>query len=109
MGNPRKSVDKHSDIGTPVSANSAPGLAAGAMAHCRHLADGGPPMAIQGSCLCGTVRYEIGAPFTAMLSCHCSMCRKHHGAPFATYANTASSGFRWTSGERTGSFRIQYA
>ena len=39
-------------------------------------------MAIQGSCLCGTVRYEIGAPFTAMLSCHCSMCRKHHGAPF---------------------------
>jgi hypothetical protein len=57
-------------------------------------------MAIQGSCLCGTVRYEITAPFTAMLSCHCSMCRKHHGAPFATYANTALSGFRWTSGER---------
>ena len=58
-------------------------------------------MAIQGSCLCGTVRYEISAPFTAMLSCHCSMCRKHHGAPFATYANTALSGFRWTSGEPT--------
>ena len=58
-------------------------------------------MAIQGSCLCGTVRYEVSAPFTAMLSCHCSMCRKHHGAPFATYANTALSGFRWTSGEPT--------
>jgi hypothetical protein len=58
-------------------------------------------MAIRGSCLCGTVRYEIVAPFTAMLSCHCSMCRKHHGAPFATYANTTLSGFRWTSGELT--------
>jgi hypothetical protein len=58
-------------------------------------------MAIQGSCLCGTVRYEVRGPFTAMLSCHCSMCRKHHGAPFATYANTSSSDFRWLSGERT--------
>ncbi len=56
-------------------------------------------MAIQGSCLCGTVRYAVDGPFTAMLSCHCSMCRKHHGAPFATYANAALAGFRWTSGE----------
>jgi hypothetical protein len=56
-------------------------------------------MAIQGSCLCGTVRYEVDAPFTAMLSCHCSMCRKHHGAPFATYANAALAGFSWLSGE----------
>ena len=56
-------------------------------------------MAIQGSCLCGTVRYEVDGPFTAMLSCHCSMCRKHHGAPFATYATAALAGFRWTNGE----------
>jgi hypothetical protein len=57
-------------------------------------------MAFQGSCLCGTVRYDVDGPFTTMLSCHCSMCRKHHGAPFATYANAALAGFRWTSGER---------
>lgn len=56
-------------------------------------------MAIEGSCLCGTVRYEVDGPFTSMLSCHCSMCRKHHGAPFATYATAALAGFRWTSGE----------
>ncbi len=58
-------------------------------------------MAIQGSCVCGTVRYEVEGPFSAMLSCHCSMCRKHHGAPFATYANAALAGFRWLSGEAT--------
>jgi hypothetical protein len=56
-------------------------------------------MAIQGSCLCGTVRYEIDGPFTIMMNCHCSMCRKHHGAPFATFAGAPLEGFRWLGGE----------
>ncbi len=56
-------------------------------------------MSICGSCLCGTVRYEIDGPFTMMMSCHCSMCRKHHGAPFATFAAAGIDGFRWLSGE----------
>jgi hypothetical protein len=53
----------------------------------------------QGSCLCGTVRYEVTGPFHAMMSCHCSMCRKHHGAAFGTYVAGPSAGFRWLSGE----------
>ena len=53
----------------------------------------------RGSCLCGTVRYEIAGPFTAMSHCHCSMCRKHHGAPFATFAVAPLAGFRWLAGE----------
>jgi hypothetical protein len=56
-------------------------------------------MAIQGSCLCGTLRYEIDGPFSMMMNCHCSMCRKHHGAPFATFAVAPAEGFRWLSGE----------
>ncbi len=52
-----------------------------------------------GSCLCGTVRYEVQGPFNAMMSCHCSMCRKHHGAAFGTFVSAPSSGFRWVSGE----------
>jgi hypothetical protein len=44
MGNPLKSLDKHSDIWSPVSANAAPRLAAGAMAHSRHPTDGEPPL-----------------------------------------------------------------
>lgn len=56
-------------------------------------------MAIQGSCLCGTLRYEIDGPFTLMINCHCSMCRKHHGAPFVTFAAAPIESFRWLNGE----------
>ena len=54
---------------------------------------------ISGSCLCGSVRYEVSGPCTTMMSCHCSMCRKHHGSAFATYVSAPLAGFRWTSGE----------
>ena len=54
---------------------------------------------IKGSCLCGTVRYEVSGPFNSMMSCHCSMCRKHHGSAFATYVSAPLDSFRWTSGE----------
>jgi len=52
----------------------------------------------QGSCLCGTVRYEIDGPFQSLLHCHCSMCRKHHGTAFATWALAPLAGFRLTAG-----------
>ena len=55
-------------------------------------------MTIQGSCLCGTLRFEVSKPFTAMLHCHCSRCRKEHGAPFATFATTPIDGLRWLAG-----------
>lgn len=53
----------------------------------------------RGTCLCGTLRYEIDGPFTMMMHCHCSMCRKHHGAPFATFVAAPLSSFRWIAGE----------
>jgi len=52
-----------------------------------------------GSCLCGTVRYEVDGPFAMMANCHCSMCRKHHGAMFSTFASAPDTGFRWVSGQ----------
>jgi hypothetical protein len=54
---------------------------------------------VTGSCLCGTVRYEVSGPFNTMMSCHCSMCRKHHGSGFATYVSAPIGNFRWVSGE----------
>jgi hypothetical protein len=39
---------------------------------------------LTGSCLCGTVRYEIKGPAIAMYYCHCGMCRKATGTSFAT-------------------------
>jgi hypothetical protein len=55
-------------------------------------------MAIQGSCLCGTLRYEIEGPIDSLTNCHCSRCRKMHGAPFATYAAISPEALRWISG-----------
>jgi hypothetical protein len=54
---------------------------------------------IHGSCLCGSVRYDLDGPFEVMSHCQCSMCRKHHGAAFATFVSVPLSGFHWVAGE----------
>jgi len=54
---------------------------------------------IHGSCLCGSVRYDIDGPFEVMSHCPCSLCRRNHGAAFATFVSVPLSGFRWIAGE----------
>jgi hypothetical protein len=56
-------------------------------------------MAINGSCLCGAVSYEITGSFRLIGNCHCSMCRKSHGAAFATWGIIEPDQFMWTFGE----------
>lgn len=41
---------------------------------------------LRGSCLCGSVQYEITGELGTVEHCHCSMCRKAHGAAFSTNA-----------------------
>ena len=53
---------------------------------------------LRGSCLCGSVRYEIRGPVGRVSHCHCSMCRKAHGAAFATYGRVERSDFALVSG-----------
>lgn len=40
-----------------------------------------------GSCLCGTVKYQLHSRPKAVSHCHCSQCRKSHGAAFASYGS----------------------
>jgi len=54
---------------------------------------------LTGSCLCGTVKYQVTNLNPKMGHCHCSMCRKFHGAAFATFGEVASEDFRWLTGE----------
>ncbi len=56
---------------------------------------------ITGKCLCGSVTWAAGGPFTPLSHCHCSMCRKAHGAPFATFTSCAAEDFEWTSDQST--------
>ena len=54
---------------------------------------------VRGSCLCGSVRYEIRGPLGRITHCHCSMCRRAHGAAFGSYARINWADFSWLSGE----------
>jgi hypothetical protein len=54
---------------------------------------------VRGSCLCGSIRYEVTGPLRGALNCHCSMCRKAHGAAFRSRAAVRRADFRFTQGE----------
>src|SRR3954462_9164865 len=54
---------------------------------------------LQGSCLCGGVRFEVTAPFLGGSHCHCSRCRKHSGTFGETQGRVPREGFRLISGE----------
>ena len=41
---------------------------------------------INGSCLCGQIRYEISGKVGAIMHCHCVTCRKAHGSAFSSVA-----------------------
>ena len=55
-------------------------------------------MSYQGSCLCGTIKYEVKKIEPHMAHCHCSMCRKFHGSAFATFGEAKKDNFRWLQG-----------
>ena len=57
------------------------------------------PFPYKGSCLCGTVQFEISQFLPEAAHCHCTMCRKFHGAAYATYGSVKSEHFRWTAGQ----------
>jgi hypothetical protein len=54
--------------------------------------------AIRGSCLCGSIKFEINGPLSPPSNCHCSMCRKQHGAAFRSRARVEKSDFKWVQG-----------
>lgn len=57
-------------------------------------------MPLTGSCLCGSVHYEIQGLDSPITHCHCKTCRKAHAAAFATTARVSRDRFRWTVGEQ---------
>ena len=54
---------------------------------------------LTGSCLCGSVAYEVDAGPGPIVHCHCATCRKAHGSAFSTVTNVPHDRFRWTRGE----------
>lgn len=54
---------------------------------------------MRGSCLCGTVKYEVDSIDMPIGHCHCLTCQKAHSAAFATTAGVMRGHFRWLEGE----------
>jgi hypothetical protein len=52
-----------------------------------------------GSCICGSVKYEITGEFRALYHCHCTRCRKASGTGHASNVILAPDAAEWTEGE----------
>jgi hypothetical protein len=53
---------------------------------------------IDGSCLCGGVRFEIARAVGPFEFCHCSRCRKASGSAFAAMVGVRARDFRLVQG-----------
>jgi hypothetical protein len=54
---------------------------------------------MKGSCLCGTIAFEVDGPLPMLYQCHCSLCRKQGGSVSNTGLIVAAGKFRWLAGE----------
>lgn len=55
-------------------------------------------MAVEGSCLCGAVRYEVDELASPIGFCHCLTCQKAHSSASAPTARVEPARFRWLRG-----------
>jgi hypothetical protein len=70
--------------------------------------DWGREAGATGGCLCGAVRYRLGAPLRPVVACHCGQCRRwhgHHGAytalPVEALELVSSDGLEWYRSSET--------
>ncbi|WP_150006062.1 GFA family protein [Iodidimonas muriae] len=53
---------------------------------------------IAGSCLCGTVKFQISGEFESFFLCHCTRCRKDTGSAHAANLFSSKATVNWVSG-----------
>jgi hypothetical protein len=54
---------------------------------------------LQGSCLCGSVRFEVTEPFEAVSQCHCTSCKKLSGGVGTVSGRVGTDAIRILDGE----------
>jgi hypothetical protein len=54
---------------------------------------------MKGSCLCGSVRFELRPPLSAFRYCYCSRCRKASGSAHAANIVVPQGQLTWLAGE----------
>lgn len=58
----------------------------------------GPMTKHTGSCLCGTVRFEVLGEFDSLYLCHCHYCQKDTGSAHAANLFSQSARLTWLAG-----------
>ena len=56
-------------------------------------------VALSGSCLCGSVAYELHCDARRFFHCHCERCRKASGTGHASNIILRLNSMTWTTGE----------
>ncbi|MEZ5501857.1 MAG: GFA family protein [Halioglobus sp.] len=51
-----------------------------------------------GSCLCGTVRFQVQGDFDSFYLCHCQHCQKDTGSAYAANLFTQTAKLTWLAG-----------
>ncbi len=54
---------------------------------------------LEGSCLCGAIRFAVDGPIRGIGQCHCSLCRKSSGVNGSMVFLVPTERFRWLQGE----------
>jgi len=54
---------------------------------------------LKGSCLCGSVKFEIAPPLAGFRYCHCGRCQKASGSAHAANIFLPQSQLKWLAGE----------
>ncbi len=54
---------------------------------------------MEGSCLCGAIRFEVLKGIETVGHCHCRMCQKAHGAAYGSYTRVEGDDFLVLTGQ----------
>jgi len=61
-----------------------------------------------GSCLCGSVRFEVSGDFDRFFMCHCSRCRKGSGSAHGANLFSSTARLAWLAGaDKVRTFRVE--
>jgi hypothetical protein len=58
-------------------------------------------VALNGGCLCGTVRYRVADEFVYALICHCSQCRRAIGSAFKLFGGIQKEKLSLVAGDES--------
>jgi hypothetical protein len=57
-----------------------------------------PDAPLRGSCMCGTVRFQVTAPFSTAGYCHCTRCRRRSGTMWTLNGIVGADAFELLQG-----------